>query len=232
MLGGSFSKKMFDTALRLQIPEKALNTKFIQGMAEGILLPSEFGGYMLQDTAYLGHVSAMYKEAARKLEEQGNNDFALFFWERAERYDKDFRQSLETWRLESEACVKTGPAVRMYMQYQRGVVLENPKYLPIATLPCSMLWPWMAGNLIGKVNPKNAYYKQWFSMNVRETGQQGKTELFVDKYFTEEDEKKSLQIFCLGLMMEANFFLEAGGEELFMSLDEMCRNSISSLTLH
>ncbi|KAL9989127.1 hypothetical protein ACROYT_G003640 [Oculina patagonica] len=233
MVGLSFSKKLFEIALRLELPERALNTKFVQGMAEGLLLPSEFGGFMVQDIAYLAHVAKMYEEAAKKMEEQGKNDFALFFLGRQQRYGDDLRQSLETWRLESDACVKKGLAVEMYMGYQRKVVKEYPKYLPIATLPCSMLWPWIAGNLIGKVDKQNPYYKEWFLMNLRQPGQIGKTEKFVDDNFNEEDEETALNLFCQGLMMEANFFREAGGEGLIMFDDQYCRKLISEiLSLH
>ena len=197
-------------------------------MAKGTLDPAIYSSYMIQDIVYLRHVFKKYEEASGTFKVQGNKEFAQFFLERARRYEKDYLQSLERFQLKSDACVKTGPAVQMYMDYQKGVVLDNPKYLPIATLSCGMLWPWMAGNLIGKVDPQNPY-KQWFVMNVREPGQQGTTELFVDKHFTKEDEAKALHIFCVGLIMEANFFREAGGEELFISPDEICRNLMSSL---
>ncbi len=224
MVGKSFSKKLFEIALKLQIPDRALETKFIRGMTDGILSPTEYGGYMVQDIAYLAHVAKTFKEGARKLEEQENNDLALTFFKRAERYDQDYQQSLKTWGLESDACVKTGPAAQMYMGYTWEVMQSDPKNLLIATLPCSMLWAWIAGQRIGsaRLNERNPYLP-WFNENERQPGEQGTTEKLVDVHFTEEEEGRSIHIFCEGVMMEVNMFREAGGEELFASLNEICR---------
>ena len=230
MLGGSFSKKLFDLALKLQIPEKALETKFIQGMKSGLLLPDIYGRYMVQDTVYLAHLAELFQEASRKLEKQGqdNSDLVGSFIERYTRYDKESKLALETWQLSGSECVRRGPAVESYMAYQREVVITNPKNLLIATLPCSMLWPWMAFNLMGEVSKENPY-KPWFVSNFREPGKQGTTELLVDKNFSAEEEEEALLIFCMGLIMETNFFREAGGEVLFMSPEEICKKLISSL---
>lgn len=232
MVFGSFSKKMFDIALRLKIPEKALNTRFIQEMKSGVLRPDVYGRYMVQDAVYLSHLAELFENAARMLEEQSpdNIDLALSFTERSTRYESDFKQTLKTWQLKGAECVETGPAVRGYMEYQRGVMIRNPKNLLIGTLPCSMLWPWMASNLMGKVNPQNPY-KPWFVTNFREPGKQGTTEILVDANFTAEDEEEAFLIFCMGLIMEANFFREAGGEGLFMSPEKICKELISSLQM-
>lgn len=178
----------------------------------------------MQDTAYLANAEEMYNDAAQKMEEQGNPDFALFYREQAAKYGKYYKGFLETWRLENVDAVVKGPAVQSYMGYHKALVKNNPKFLPIAMLPCTMLWPWMDNSLIGEVDKeRNPYYKSWFQANMRQEGQQSSTEKFVDTNFSQDDEGPAIEIFCEGMMNELNFFREACGEAP-LSLGDVCRN--------
>lgn len=165
----SFSKGLFENVkLSVPIRDYALKTKFIQGMAVGSLKPTQFGRYMVQDTAYLANAVKMYSDAAQKMEEQGKPDFALFYRGQASKYEEYYKAFLETWNLESAEAVHVGPAFQAYMGYQNVVVKQHPRYLPVAMLPCTMLWPWMAGSLIPTVNKQNPYYEDWFVQNMRQ----------------------------------------------------------------
>jgi hypothetical protein len=100
------------------------------------------------------------------------------------------------------------------------VINRNPEYIPIATLPCSVLWTWIARDVINEVNVENnAYYKESFLKNVREPNYIGSTECFVDGHHTQEHEKKASIIFCHAMMRELNCFLQAGGQNLFSAED-------------
>lgn len=218
----SFSKGLFENVkLSVPIRDYALKTKFIRGMAVGSLKPTQFGRYMVQDTAYLANAVKMYSDAAQKMEEQGKPDFALFYRGQASKYEEYHKAFLETWNLESTEAVHVGPAFQAYMGYQNVVVKQHPRYLPVAMLPCTMLWPWMAGSLIPTVNKQNPYYEDWFVQNMRQPGTQSSTEKFVDENETDLDEGIALEIFCEGMMNELNAFREACDEDLFQ-LSDIC----------
>lgn len=122
----------------------------------------------------------------------------------------------------------TGPAVIEYMGFQEAVAEKTPELLPIAMLPCTILWPWIAGGLVQRheveMPERNPYVKDWFEPNMREPGKISSTEKFVDDHFKKDDEQGTLaKIFCKGMMNEVNFFREACGEELLMNVDEICR---------
>ncbi len=126
------------------------------------------------------------------------------------------------WRLENADRVITGPAFEMYMGYHRALVKNNPRFLVIGMLPCSMLYPWISREIIGKVQETNPYF-DFVKMNYRDLDDLSSTEIFVDSKFTPEDKKLSADIFCEGMMNELNSFREAGGEKL-LTFDEVCRN--------
>lgn len=214
----SLSKDLFEkTEFSKTIRDYALDTKFIKGMTEASLRPTQFGSYMIQDTAYLANAVKMYSEAAPKMEKEGKPDFALFYRKQALKYEGYYKEFLKTWNLESAEAVRVGPAFQTYMAYQQNVVENHPEYLPVAMLPCTMLWPWMVGSLItGTVNEQNLYYKDWFEPNKpRQSGQPSSTEEFVDKNKAAFDENVAHEIFCEGMVNEVNAFREVVNEAPF-----------------
>lgn len=82
----SFSKELFNELLSAKIIDAATKTKFMQGMALGTLNPKEYGGYMVQDTAYLGHAVKALQLAAKQMELQ-NPIFAHFYMLQVEKYN-------------------------------------------------------------------------------------------------------------------------------------------------
>ena len=220
-----FSKLLFDHVLNLPIREQVIKTMFVQGMAQGTLRSSYFLDYTIQDIVYLANSARAYNDAAQLMQEQGNNDFALFYRKQAQKFDELYKNELSNMRLENIDNVKTGTAMEMYMGYHKALVKTNPRLLPIAMLPCSMLYPWIVRQFIGKVNKESPYYEEWFVKNTREEGNPSSTEQFVDTKFTPEDEKESVGIFCEGMMNELNYVRQAGNEKM-LNFDEVCRNRV------
>ena len=93
------------------------------------------------------------------MEEQSKPDFALFYRGQASKYEEYYQAFLKKWNLESAEEVHVGPAFQAYMGYQNIVVKQHPRYLPVAMLPCTMLWSWIAGSLIQTVNKQNRIMK-------------------------------------------------------------------------
>ena len=220
-----FSKMLFDHVLSLPIRDEVIKTMFVRGMAEGTLRSSSYFDYSVQDIVYLANAATAYNDAAQKMQEQGNNDFALFYRKQAQKFELHHKESLSILKLENVDNVKTGTAIEMYMGYHTALVKTNPRFLPIAMLPCSILYPWIVRQFIGTVNKQNPYYEDWFAKNTREEDNPSSTEVFVDTKFTPQDEKLSVNIFCEGMMNEMNFFREVGGEKL-LNYEDVCRNRI------
>ena len=189
-------------------------------MVLGTLNPKEYGAYMVQDTAYLFHAVKALQLAAEKIELQ-NPIFAHFYMLQAEKYNQYYEAMLKTWRLQDIGNVALGPAAKTYILYQSVLSQKEPRYLPIAMLPCTMLWPQMARELGGSL-AKTSPYGDWFKENMRAPEYRSSLEKFVDTHFQPIEEKKASRIFCEGMLNELNFFREACGEDLY-SLDEVCQ---------
>ena len=214
---------LFDHVLSSPIRDEVIKTMFVKGMALGTLRSSSYVDYMIQDIVYLTNAARAYNDAAQMMQEQGNYEFALFYRKQAHKFDLYYKDALSSWRLENVDNVKTGTAIELYMGYHKALIKTNPRFLPIAMLPCSMLYPWVVRQFIGTVDKQNPYYEDWFVKNSREDDNPSSTELFVDTKFTPQDEELSVGIFCEGMMNELNFFREAGGEKL-LTLEEVCKN--------
>ena len=110
-----------------------------------------------------------------------------------------------------------GPAAATYVGFERALSQNDPKYLCIAMLPCTMLWPWIADQLIASVDKNNPYYV-WFKDNKPSPGHKSHLEMFVDHFFVQvgpEERQKCLSIFQEGLVNEVNFFRSACDQTLF-----------------
>ena len=215
----TLGQEYFEYALLNKIPQLAQNSNFFQGMATNKLDIKFFTKFMLQDTRYLEHVAALSRDLIPYFNKRGQTDFENFFVSRAPRYEKDLNAILQNYGLADTKCVKTGNAVQMYIDFLDKVTKNNPEDLPLALLACSKLWPWMANNYYGQIDPNNKF-KEWFEEN--RPNQPGTTEIFVDTHFQQKDPQKSRLIFCEGLIMEANLFREAGEEELLVP-EKICK---------
>lgn len=213
---GSFSRNLFNNSKSETIRNLAKESKFIQGMVKGSLDPNVFGGYMVQDAGYCFNAVDSYERAAKKMQEFGKPEFSLLYRTQSESfkgYNQDF---LRIWRLRNPDSVAMGPAAETYVGYERALSQKDPKYLCIAMLPCTMLWPWLANELINSVKVDNPYYV-WFKDNKTSPDHKSHLERFVDYFFAQadlEEQKKCLSIFQEGLVNELNFFRSACDETL------------------
>ena len=213
----SVTQIWFNDAKSVEIRNHAKTSKFIQGMAEGTLDPDDYGGYMVQDAAYCFSAVTAFDRAAQHMQEKGNPEFSLLYRVQSESF-RDYNQEfVKTWRLKNTDSVVMGPAAGMYVGYESALSGEHPKLLCIAMLPCSMLWPWIARELIGSVKKETNPYYGWFEDNLRAADDKSSLEKFVDHFFA--DEAKYLRIFQEGLVNELNFFRDACDEPLYYCSD-------------
>lgn len=210
----SFSQDLFNNETSIKIRNAAKESKFIQGMATGTLDPDDYGGYMVQDAAYCFNAVGAFDYAAQQMQVQGKPEFSLLYRVQSESYKSYNQEFVKTWRLKNTDSVVMGPAAEMYVGYESALSRQDARFLCIAMLPCTMLWPWIAGELIDSVDEKNPYYG-WFEDNKPDTNDKSRLEKFVDFFFTPEDKEKSLLIFHEGLINELNFFRDACDETLY-----------------
>ena len=211
--GRSFSQDLFNNETSVKIRNAAKESCFIQGMVAGTLDPDDYGGYMVQDAAYCFNAVEAFDCAADKMQSEGKPEFSLLYRVQSESFKKYNQEFVKTWRLKNTDSVVMGPAAAMYVGYETALSRQDPKYLAIAMLPCSMLWPWIAGELIDSVDKKNPYY-DWFDDN-KPDGHKSRLEKFVDYFFNPEEKEKALVIFHEGLINELNFFRDACDETLY-----------------
>ena len=191
-------------------------------MKTGTLDPNDYGGYMVQDAAYCFSAVAAFNTAAQKM--QGRNpEFSLLYRVQSESFRSYNQEFVNTWRLKSTDSILMGPAAAMYVGYESALSQQDAKNLCIGMLPCAMLWPWIARELIDEVAEDNPYYV-WFQDNYSPPGDKSSLEKFVDNFFTEEasnpeENEKLLNIFQEGLVNELNFFRDACDETLYYYSD-------------
>ena len=212
--GPSFSQDLFNNEEIVKIRNAVIETEFIQGMVSGTLNPKCYGGYMhmVQDAAYCFDAVVALDTAAKEMQNRARPDFSLLYRIQSKllkEYNQDF---VKTLHLKSNNSVVMGPAADMYTGYEATVSRQRSKFLTIAMLPCMMLWPWIAKELISKVDKKNNPSYFWFDENNIEDHD---LEKFVDSHFSPEEKEEALDVFRDGIINELNFFRDACNESLF-----------------
>mgnify|MGYP002259971391 CR=1 FL=1 len=210
----SFSQSLFDEAESQKIRDLVMKTLFIRGMTSGLLNADDYGAYMVQDIAYLANGAKAYQTAAKRTEPVL---FAQFYRKMAREWECDYLRPMQkAWHLgiTGYTAIVPGFAANVYMDFLTTVSEKNPKYLAIAMLPCTMLWRWMADQLVSSVSVYSAYYS-WFQENKSDRpGSQSKLEQFVDRNFDLEAEfETAKRYFCTAMVHECNFFRESGNQE-------------------
>lgn len=184
-------------------------------MVDGTLSPQLYGGYMVQDAAFCFESVEAFDTAAVNAQENSTipNDFALLYRSHSSSYRGYNQDFVKEWKLKDSSSVVLGPAAAMYVGFNSTLAKQYPKNLSIGILPCSMLWPWIANELINTVVPTSVYM-EWFHSNIGD-GSPSSAQVFADKFFSIETDKEKCQpIFNEGMINELNFFLSACNEQL------------------
>ena len=207
----SFSQRLFDEPESQKIRDLTKETVFIRGMESGLLNANYYGAYMIQDIAYLANGAEAYKTAADLTKDK----FKTFYTEMATKWGSEYlKPMLTAWHLKDAGNVEPGTAAKEYMSFLITVSKGQPKYLAIAMLPCSMLWRWMADQLVNSVPVDSAYYS-WFQDNRSPSpGYKGSLERFVDSNFGQEEFETAKPFFCKAMVHECSFFSESGNQTL------------------
>ena len=213
--GSTFSQALFNDEEIVKIRKAVIKTEFIKGMVKATLNANHYGGYMVQDAAYCFDAVEVFEAAAKEMKEKGMIEFSEIYQSQSTSLKEYNEEFATTWHLQNAKSIVKGPAAKAYLKFERKVSRECPKFLAIAMLPCHMLWPWIANQLIDFVAEWNPYYKGWFEENKTDPNHKGHLEKFVDYHFVPEEKKAALDIFRMGMIHELNFFREACKESCF-----------------
>ncbi|XP_028412847.1 uncharacterized protein LOC114535738 [Dendronephthya gigantea] len=208
--GLTFAQSLFEDSFSVNVRNAVLETKFFRGIINNTLEPEQYGGYMVQDAAFVFDAVKAFDTAAENMQGEQPPDFALFYRGRSESFTSYSSYFVSEWNLFSTSSIFMGPAVGTYVAFQMKLAQTQPKNLAIGILPCDMLWPWVAGQIDNQVEKTNVY-RSWVDDNLGDGSSSAQT--FANKFFTEGDKDASQKIFNEGIINELNFFRSACGED-------------------
>lgn len=144
---------------------KALDSNLISGMKKKCLDPSEFSGYLVDDTAYVNYGSKSLEIAANRSDDEALKDYmktnAALWYE----YWESMKNTVHVANIKGIAM---GDAVTNYVNHIRYVAQDEslqPVYTLLALTPCARLWPWL-GKQIGSGTKNFGVYTSWVEGNL------------------------------------------------------------------
>lgn len=151
--------KMWDDCM--QIADDALNTDFIQGIADGTLDPVTYGGFNVSDAYYCFNGEQDYLTAAEKATNPGLQAFLLKKHKSYQKYNKTFP---DIWHIKDANGIVPSKACKEYAEYESNVVSQMQSiYALIVMIPCEYLWAWL-GNQLTPPETGNLY-APWITGN-------------------------------------------------------------------
>ncbi|XP_071945550.1 uncharacterized protein [Antedon mediterranea] len=190
---------------------EALHTDFIQGIQSGLLDPTSYGKYTLQDAVYCYQAAETVEVAQIKAEDENDILMVNFLTARKDMMKEYASSILEDWHLNDPTAIKLGEAVRTYITLGRNVAeTKHPFYLLVAMLPCSMLWSWLATEIQSGISDTNVY-SSWIKKNLIGNRTGGSLVGFIDVYAEKYQlDLNELEIIYRGAMdSEVRFFSSA-----------------------
>ena len=203
--GQKLSDYLWDQTVEYQ--QQALNSSLIYGMRERCLDPSEFGGYMLDDSVYCKEGSKSLAIAAGR--SNGNKTLKKVLKSEAESWKGYWEWLSDVWHLKKSNGIELGEAAANYMDHIRNVAEnENPVYTILAMTPCAKLWPWL-GKQIGSGSNDFGVYTSWVEENLVPTST-GYLEYQDHVEWAYEagvvTAEKALEVFTASIQSEVDFF--------------------------
>lgn len=208
-----FSQHLFDNEFSQKVKQAVLKTSFFQRIINNTLSPEDYGGFNVQDAAYIYEAIDTFDFAAKNMDGKSPPDFALFYRGRSDSYASYSSYFDSDWKIKDKRSVKMGPAAASYVAYEKKLAEKTPKFLAIGILPCDMLWPWVAAEINNQVHKTNVY-RSWVDNNLGNPSTTSSTQNFVNKFFSRKDLYAAQRIFNEGMINELNFFRSACDEDL------------------
>ncbi|KAL3888071.1 hypothetical protein ACJMK2_000453 [Sinanodonta woodiana] len=189
--------------------QDALQSKFIQGLRYGNLDPTDFGGFMVQDSIYCYKSKVSIDTAAAKATDP---ILKAFLETQSESYKTYYEVLFKLWHIRDPSGIELNKACQDYVDLEKKVAEKmDPLYLVVALIPCYKLWPWL-GQEISDPQHDVGVYESWVKSNLDPSydGYKKLEQIIDDAYLLGEiDKKQALAIYKGCMTGEANFFNSA-----------------------
>ncbi|MEM6722033.1 MAG: TenA family transcriptional regulator [Bacteroidota bacterium] len=135
------------------IAQKALHTKYIQGIKDGTLDPNVYTRYNISDAYYCYRGPDDYAAAAQRAKHPTLQAFLAYKQQHYANYDASLPK---LWRVQSAKGIIPSDVCKEYANYESAVArgtlpilknLQDPIYTLIVMLPCEYLWAWLGQQL-------------------------------------------------------------------------------------
>ena len=143
------------------IAEEALNTDFVQGIKNGTLDPTVYGGFNISDAYYCFNGADDYFSAANRTSDKILKAFLLKKYHSYKNYNDTFP---DTWHLKDADGIVPTEVCKAYSDFESSVAQsEDPIYSLVTMLPCEYLWAWLGRRLAPP--KKGNLYAPWINGN-------------------------------------------------------------------
>lgn len=196
--------KLWTSCMDLAV--KVLKTDYFKGIVNGDLDPNCYGQLMVQDAYYCYKGENDYVTGATCAQ---NDEWNTFYSKKAESYNSYNSTYHNDWHIRDIESVVPGNAIKDYAQYEEYVAgnLDSP-YLSIVMLPCEYLWNWIA-NIIDGYTPEASVYRFWIDWNGGDADGAIQMAKMLEKYRSQIDENKAMEIFRNAMEYELRVFTDA-----------------------
>ena len=99
---------MFENPFSRKVRDAVLKTQFFQKIINNTLAPEEYGGYMVQDAAYIYDAVKAFDTAAENMQNKQPPDFALFYRGRSASFTSYVSYFVSEWKLKNEESIVMG----------------------------------------------------------------------------------------------------------------------------
>ncbi|XP_060076758.1 uncharacterized protein LOC132556368 [Ylistrum balloti] len=201
-MAGTLSEFLWNKTEKIR--QEILTTYFIQGIGDGSLNPTAFGGYMVQNSVYI-YKAKNSIDIARNAADSG--PLKIYLGEASRSYEKKSKELFKNWQIENVEGISLNDACQAYADYEKAVASSQETiYLIVAMIPRMKLWQWLGG----KLKPGNkGVYKNWYDNNFdADNIEYKKLDAFVDVAVANMtiDRKIALDIYTRCMEGELEFF--------------------------
>lgn len=198
-----------------QLGRQSLQTKFLAGIENGNLDPTQYGAFNISDIYYCFSGARDYVVAADRTINKVLKDYFLAKHKSYEKYNKS---ACASWNLSGPESVVPTETALQYSEFERAVAkgtaigrdVSDPIYTLIVMLPCEYLWAWLASQL-APPKPGNLY-SDWITGNNDPHGAYAMGN-FLQDYIGKHsiDEKTAIDVYLTAMRFEYVNFNTATG---------------------
>lgn len=204
----SFFFKAFNYNAR--VANATLNTKFIQGIKNGNLIPDNYGALTVLDTYYCYNGAKSFDIALKNVNPTTEAELHSLIKELGTSYTAYNKYFLDVWHIPNADSVIPNQVCIDYVKHERDTATTlHPIYTLVSMLPCYYLWYWISDQLYAY--RRNNLYSYWIE------GCHSANSAYVIGNFLHNwqqarksfNEQKAMEIYTASMQYEYRNFYEA-----------------------